>query len=133
MGSGNDENNPTPGALNGAAENDLCNKAAAGGYVAAIVQYRKTAGTADWNGSSKIIGDDYNTVITALATKYDIDKAKSVVGGDSYASFMLLNNSAYYNSIPYCKGILAACGATGADQASKLNNPIFAIACSGNN
>jgi len=132
MGSGNDESNPSPGALNGAAETDLCTKAAAGGYVAAIVQYRKTPGNADWNASAKIIGDDYNTVITALAAKYSIDKSKSVVGGYSYATFMLLTNSAYYNSIPYSKGILAACGATSADAAGKLNNPIFAIACSGN-
>jgi hypothetical protein len=133
MGSGNDENNPSPGALDGAAETDLCNKSAAGGYVAAIVQYRKTAGNADWNASAKIIGDDYNTVITALAAKYGIDKSRSVVGGYSYASFMLLTNSAYYNSIPHTKGILAACGATSADAAGKLNNPIFSIACSGNN
>lgn len=133
MGSGNDESNPSPGALNGAAENDLCKKAATGGYVTAIVQYRKTAGNADWNGSAKIIGDDYNTVITALAARYNIDKSRSVVGGYSYASFMLLTNSAYYNSVPYCKGILAACGATSADAASKLNNAIFSIACSGGN
>jgi hypothetical protein len=133
MGSGNDENNPTPGSLDESVDVDLCKKAAAGGYVAAIVQYRKTAGDADWNASAKIIGDDYNTCITALAAKYNVDKSKSVAGGYSYASFMLLTNSAYYNSIPYCKGILAPCGATGSDQASKLHNPVFSIACTGNN
>src|ERR1700748_3278570 len=115
MGSGNDENNPTAGSLDESVDVDLCEKAALNGYVAAIVQYRKTAGTADWNTSAKIIGDDYNTCITALSAKYGVDKSKSVAGGYSYASFMLLTNSAYYNSIPYCKGILAPCGATGAD------------------
>jgi len=133
MGSGNDQNNPTPGLLDGGVENDICKKAAENGYAAAIVQYRKTPGTADWNGSSKMIGEDYDKCISAISAKYGIAKNKSVVGGYSYASFMLLTNIAYYNSIPYCKGVLAACGATGADQASKFNNPVFSITCKGNN
>lgn len=133
MGSGNDEDNPSEGSLDGAAETEICKKAAANGYAAAIVKYRKTPGTANWNNSASMIGEDYDKCIVAIAGKYSLDKNKSVVGGYSYASFMLLTNSAYYNSLPYCKGILAACGATGADQASKLHNPIFSISCSGNN
>ena len=133
MGSGNDENNPTEGGLTGAAETEICEKAAANGYAAAIVKYRKVAGTTDWNNSAKMVGEDFDRCIVAIAGKYNIDKNKSVVGGYSFASFMLLTNSAYYNSIPYCKGILAACGATGSDQASKLKNPVFSITCNGNN
>nr|WP_121272075.1 hypothetical protein [Pedobacter schmidteae] len=133
MGSGNDENNPTPGNLDGAAESAICEKAAENGYAAAIVQYRKTPGTSDWNGSAKMIGEDYDKCISAISAKYGIDKNRSVVGGYSYASFMLLTNIAYYNSIPYCKGVLAACAATGADQISKFHNPVFSITCKGNN
>lgn len=42
VGSGNDENNPTPGALDGGSETDLCQTAAKDGYLTAIVQYQKT-------------------------------------------------------------------------------------------
>jgi hypothetical protein len=133
VGSGNDENNPSVGSLDGGPENDICKKAAQNDYAAAIVQYRKTPGTADWNGSAKMVGEDYDKCITAIAGKYNIDKSKSVVGGYSYASFMLLTNIAYYNSLPYSKGVLAACGACGTDQASKFTIPVFSITCSGNN
>ena len=43
LGSGNDENNPSEGAINGASETALCEKAAANGYAAAIVKYQKPA------------------------------------------------------------------------------------------
>src|SRR5664279_1323828 len=78
MGSGNDENNPSPGALNGAAETQFCEKAASNGYVAAIVQYSKTPGVADWNGSALTIAGDYDKCIQSLATLYHTDKSKSV-------------------------------------------------------
>ena len=130
MGSGNDENNPTVGGLDESTDIDLCTKAAQNGYVAAIVQYRKTPGLADWNTSAQEIGEDYNSCIVALSTEFGVDKSKSVVGGYSYASFMLLTNSAYYNDLNYCKGLLAPCGGTAA---TNFKIPIFAIACSGNN
>jgi hypothetical protein len=133
MGSGNDENNPTPGALNGAAETELCEKAAQNGYVAAIVQYRKTPGTADWNNSAQMIGEDYDKCIAALSSKYGIDKAKSVVGGYSYASFMLLTSIALNNTLSYSKGVLAACGSTDSWKAQNFKIPVFSISCSGNN
>ena len=133
MGSGNDENNPTVGSLTGGPENELCKKASDNGYVAAIVAYRKTAGVADWNTSSEQIGEDYGACVVALATKYGVAKENSVVGGYSFASYIMLTNNAYYNSLPYCKGLLAACGATGSDEASKFHIPVFSIACSGNN
>jgi hypothetical protein len=130
MGSGNDENNPTVGSLDESTDIDLCTKAAQNGYVAAIVQYRKTPGLADWNTSAQEVGEDYSSCITALAAEFSVDKSNSVVGGYSYASFMLLTNSAYYDDLDYCKGLLAPCGGTGA---TNFKIPIFAIACSGNN
>ncbi|MGN8056685.1 hypothetical protein ACTJKN_10450 [Pedobacter sp. 22163] len=39
MGSGNDENNPMEGGLTGGAETEICEKAAANGYAAAILKY----------------------------------------------------------------------------------------------
>lgn len=133
MGSGNDENNPTPGSLDGAAETDLCTKAAQNGYIAAVVQYRKTAGTADWNTSVQQIGEDYDKCIKALASKYGVDKSQSVVGGESYSSFMLLSDVAANNTLSYCRGVLAPCGATGQWQAEHFKIPVFNIVCSGNN
>lgn len=133
MGSGNDENNPTPGALDGAAETDLCNTAAKNGYVAAIVQYRKTAGNADWNGSAALVGQDYDKCIVALSSKYSVDKSKAVVGGFSYASFMLLTDVALNTTLSYCKGVLAACGSTDSWKAQNFKVPVFSISCSGNN
>ncbi len=133
MGSGNDENNPSAGSLDGGPENQLSNKAAQNGYVAAIVQYRKTPGNADWNGSAEMIGEDYDKCITALASEYGVDKSRSVVGGYSYASFMLLTDIALDNTLSYCKGVLAACGASGQWDAEHFKIPVFSIACSGNN
>jgi len=133
MGSGNDENKPSPGSLNGAAETQFCEKAATNGYVAAIVQYSKTPGVADWNGSAIIIAADYDKCIQSLATLYHTDKSKSVVGGFSYASFMLLTDIGMDNTLSYAKGVLAPCGATGSYDAQHFVLPVFSIACSGNN
>lgn len=133
MGSGNNEANPTEGDINGAAETEICKKAAANGYLAAIVKYRKTPGNADWNGSAKMIGEDYDKCIVALAGKYGIDKSKSVVGGYSFASYMLFTDISANATLSYCKGVLAACGGSGAWNAQNFKIPIYAINCSGNN
>lgn len=133
MGSGNDENNPAAGSLDGSAEKAFCEKAAQSGYVAAIVQYRKTAGVADWNKSSIQIAADYDKCITALSALYHVDKSKSVVGGFSYASFMLLTDISIDNTLYYVKGLLAPCGATGTWNAQHFIVPVFSIACSGHN
>lgn len=133
MGSGNDENNPSKGSLNGSTENELCKKAADGGYLAAIVEYSKTAGTSDWNGSAITIAKDFAKCIEGIATKYNVAKTKSVVGGYSYASFMLLTAISIDNSLDYSKGVLAACGASGEWNAQNFHIPIYAVNCSGNN
>ena len=130
MGSGNDEDDPTVGSLDGSPENALCQEAAQNGYAAAIVQYRQTPGTKNWDESAQMVGEDYNSCITALSSEFGVAKSNSVVGGYSYASFMLLTNSAYYNDLSYCKGLLAPCGGT---EATDFKIPIFAIACSGDN
>ncbi|HZK64368.1 MAG TPA: hypothetical protein VFC34_09495 [Puia sp.] len=133
MGSGNDENNPSPGSLDGAAETTFCEKAAQNGYVAAIVQYRKTSGVADWNNSSLFVAADYDKCIQALSALYHVDKSKSVVGGFSYAAFMLLTDIAIDNTLAYTRGVLAPCGATGQWSAQHFIIPVYSIACSGNN
>lgn len=133
MGSGNNEDNPTPGTLDGAAETRLCEKAAQNGYAAAIVQYRKTPGTSHWNDSAGMIGEDYDKCIGALSAKYGVDKNLSVVGGFSYASFMLLTDIALNNTLAYSKGVLAACGSADSWKAENFKIPIFSISCSGNN
>jgi predicted esterase len=137
MGSGNDENNPAAGSLDGAAENSLCKKAAENDYVAAVVQYRKgVPNTNDeaWNKNAQMIGQDFDNCISALSSKYGVDKNRSVVGGYSYATFMLYTvNSTYHQSLANCKGILAACGSTSAYDAQNFQVPIFAINCAGGN
>jgi hypothetical protein len=131
MGSGNNENNPTPGGLNGTAETLLCRKAAANGYIAAIVQYNVVGGMDKWNENAAKMGQDYDKCIMALSAKYRIDKSKSVVGGVSYASFMLLTDIAQSNTLSYCKGVLASCGATSLWSAQNAKIPVFNIVCSG--
>ncbi|MDP9041083.1 MAG: hypothetical protein M3N30_03815 [Bacteroidota bacterium] len=133
MGSGNDENNPSSGSLNGAHETEFCEKAASNGYIGAIVQYRKTPGVADWNASAQMIAADYDLCIQALSSLYHTDKSRSVVGGFSYASFMLLTDISIDNTLSYTKGLLAPCGATGLWDAQHFVIPIFSIACSGHN
>jgi hypothetical protein len=130
MGSGNDAENPGPGSMDGDSEISLCRKAAAKEYIAAIVQYRKTPGLSDWDGSSDIIADDYDKCITTLATKFGLNKNRAVVGGYSYAAYMLLNNTAWSPKLAYCKGVLAACGAIAG--ATYFHLPIYTITCSGN-
>jgi hypothetical protein len=143
MGSGNDESNPAVGSLDGAEDGELCNKAAQNGYLAAIVQYRKTLGTQtttyshtsekSWNDSSEQIAQDYDKCITALSGKYGVAKSKSVVGGVSFAGFMLLNDIAIDTTLGYCQGVLAPRSAAGDWQAQHFNIPVYSIACSGHN
>ena len=133
MGSGNDENNPSPGSLAGGSEIKFCEKAASGGYIAAIVQYRKTPGVADWNQSAEMIGADYDNCIRTISSVYHVDQSKSVAGGFSYAGFMLLTYISINNTLSYAKGVLAPCSATGQWNAEHFSVPVFSIACNGNN
>ncbi|MET3981601.1 autotransporter translocation and assembly factor TamB [Mucilaginibacter sp. UYP25] len=133
VGSGNNENDPSPGTLDGGAETDLCQTAAKDGYVTAIVQYRKTAGNADWNNSAAQIAQDYDKCITALSEKYGVAKSKSAVAGFSYASFMLLTDITVNNTLAYTKGVLAACGGADTWKAEHFKVPVFSINCKGNN
>ncbi|MBB5440290.1 dienelactone hydrolase [Pedobacter sp. AK017] len=124
------KNNPSPGSLDNATENDICKKAAQNGYLAAIVQYRKTPGdatTESWNTSAQMIGEDYDKCIVAIAGKYGVDKSKSVVGGYSYASNILFTNISIYNTLSYCKGVLAACGGSGEWNAQNFKIPFIRL------
>lgn len=133
MGSGNDENNPGPGDLNDGSGNALCQKAADNGYVAVQLQYRKGVGGVDkWDENAAQLATDYDDCIQTLAAKYNIDIRNSVVGGYSYASFMLFSINANLSTLRYCKGILGACGGT-SDNIANFKIPVFAINCSGNN
>ncbi|MCX2477355.1 hypothetical protein OQZ33_23675 [Pedobacter sp. MC2016-05] len=133
VGSGNDENNPSEGQINGTSETALCEKAAANGYAAAIVRYQKPPNGADWNSRAKLMGEDFNKAIVGISGKYSIDKNKSVVGGFSYASFMLFSDISVNTTLSYTKGVLGACGGSGAWNAQNFKVPVFAINCSGNN
>lgn len=133
IGSGNNEQNPLEGSVEGASENSLCRKAVENNYLAAIVQYRKTPGTANWNESAKMIQQDYKKCIEDIAQKNGVDKTKSVVAGFSYSSYMLLSANALYDDLNFCQGILAACGATSEWSAQHFKIPIYAVNCSGNN
>lgn len=129
MGSGNDAEKPGPGSMDGDAEISLCRKAAENNYIAAIVQYRKTPGLANWDASSDMVAEDYDKCITALAVKFGLNKNRAVVGGYSYAAYMLLNNTARTAKLAYCQGVLAACGAI--EGATYFHVPVYSISCSG--
>ncbi len=132
VGSGNDPSNPSPGSLSGQDENRLCEKAAANGYLAAVVQYRKTPGNADWNGSAAMLGQDYAACIRALAGKYGVDKNRSVVGGFSYSSAMLLSDIALNETLKFTRGLLATCWTADQWKAANFKIPVFNIVCNCN-
>jgi len=133
VGSGNNENAPTEGSLTGSSENLLCQKAADAGYLAAIVKYRANPGTANWNLSAQMMGQDFRNAIEAIALKYGVDKTKSAVGGYSYATYMLYSEISIYSDLTFCKGVLGACGATSEWSAQNFKIPIYAVNCAGNN
>lgn len=131
MGSGNNESNPTEGKLDEAAENALCNKAMQNGYIGAVLRYTKGPGIANWNASAQQLAADYDACISTLSTKFSIPKSKSVIGGVSYAGFLLLTANAYYNTLSYCQGLLAPCSATSTAAASQFKIPVYNICCNG--
>jgi hypothetical protein len=103
------------------------------GYVAAIVKYQKPPVGSDWNARAKLIGQDYNKCIVAISGKYGVDKTKTTVAGFSYSSYMLFTDISSNTTLSYVKGVLGACGGTGAWNAQNFKVPIFSINCSGNN
>lgn len=133
VGSGNNENNPSVGSTDGAAENDLCREAAKKGYLAAIVKYRKGPGTADWNKSAEMMMSDFKNCIEAIATKYNVDKRKSAVAGYSYTTYMLYSGIALYDYLNFSQGLLGACGGTSKWTAENFKIPVYAVNCMGNN
>src|SRR5262245_46620920 len=141
FGSGNDENNPTTGSLDGGLENNAANELAKLGYVAAIVAYRDEPplvpndGGASWNSNSEMLGADMSGVADTIIGTYGngLTRAKVITGGVSYASYSLLTNVSFSNTpLADTRGLLATCGATGDYEAKNLKIPIFTLNCSGN-
>lgn len=133
VGSGNNENQPSEGSLDGAAENDLCKKASEEGYLAAVVKYRATPGNAEWNQSAEMIAVDFKNCIEAIAAKYGVDKTKSVAAGFSYATFMLFTAISFTTHLSFSKGVIGACGSASEWNAQNFKIPVYAINCAGNN
>ncbi|MFO1519633.1 MAG: hypothetical protein U1F57_08250 [bacterium] len=140
LGSGNDENDPTPGSLDDPLENNLANELAKLGYVAAIVAYRDQPPLVpndngkSWNDNSEMLAADMSNVANAIIATYGngLSRAKTLTGGVSYASYSLLTNVGFSRTLADTRGLLAACGATGDYDAKNLKIPIFSLNCSGN-
>lgn len=141
LGSGNDENDPTTGSLDGALENNLANELAKLGYVAAIVAYRDQPPLvpnddgASWNRNSEMLAGDMSQVADAVITSVGggLNRGRVLTGGVSYTSYSLLTNISL-NTTPLAdtRGLLAICGATGDFEAKNFKIPIFNLNCSGN-
>lgn len=141
LGSGNDENDPSTGSLDGGLENNLANELAKLGYVTAIVAYRDQPplvandGGASWNSNSEMLGTDMSQVADAVIASVGggLSRNRVVTGGVSYTSFSLLTNIAL-NDTPLAdtRGLLAACGSTGDFDAKNFKIPIFSLNCSNN-
>ncbi len=134
MGSGNNENDPITGSLNGPLENNLANEVAKLGYVAAVVAYRdenpvKT--DADWNNNCEMLATDMSNVANAIIANLGggLTRGKVITGGVSYASYALLTNITASNTLADTRGVLATCGST-QDLDPKV--AIFNVNCSGN-
>jgi hypothetical protein len=130
VGSGNDENAPRVGDLNGVTENDLCKQAADNGYLAIVLSYSQ--GTSTWNDNAIKMGNDFDACIQQFASRYNIPAANSIVVGVSYTSFMLYTNIATSTTLSYCKGLIASCGSTDSWKAQNFKIPIYALNCTGN-
>jgi hypothetical protein len=140
LGSGNDENNPVTGSLDGGLENTTASELAKLGYVVAIVAYRDQPainfadGGVSWNNNSVMLGMDMSNVADTIITTYGngLARGKVISGGVSYTSYMLLTNIALSNALADTRGVLATCGSTGADDAKNFKVPVYSLACSGN-
>lgn len=141
FGSGNDENDPGTGSLDGALENNAAKELAKLGYVAAIVAYRdqpplvSNDGGASWNRNSEMLAADLSQVADTIIANYGggLSRSRVLTGGLSYASYSLLTNISMNNTpLADTRGLLATCGATGDFEAKNLKIPIFSLNCSGN-
>ena len=140
LGSGNDENNPTTGSLNGALEHEVALGLAKLGYVTAIVAYRDQPaldngdGGVSWNNNCEMLATDMSNVANTIITKYGsgLTRAKVITGGVSYTSYALLSSISVSNTLADTKGLLATCGGTGQWNAENFKIPIYSIVCSGN-
>lgn len=139
LGSGNDENDPATGSLDGVLENNTANELAKLGYVAAIVAYRDEPalvagdGGASWNSNSEMLATDMSHVADAIISTYGngLSRNRVLTGGVSYASYALLTNTAENNTpLADTRGVLATCGAT--DDSTNLQLPVYSLNCSGN-
>jgi len=134
FGSGNNENDPSTGSLDGALENNAANELAKLGYVAAVVAYRDEApvkSDSDWNSNCEMLATDMSNVANAIISNVGggLSRNKVITGGVSYASYALLTNITASNTLADTRGVLATCGST-QDLDPKI--PIFNVNCSGN-
>src|SRR5262249_27035068 len=140
LGSGNNENDPSTGSLDGGLENNVANEAAKLGYVAAMVAYREgpplvSNNDASWNSNAQMLATDMSQVADAIIASYGggLSRSRVLTGGVSYTSYALLSNIAEDTTpLADTRGLLAACGATGEWEAQNLKIPIFMVNCSGN-
>lgn len=146
---GNNEFDPVEGPLNGGLENKLADALSKAGYIAAIVAYRDqpplTSNWSNFSSNADMMATDLSNVANTILGKYKNQNVSYVVGGTpnlsrsrvivcgfSYGSFALLTDIAYYNTLADIKGLLAPCGSTGVDQASKFKIPIYSLGCTTN-
>lgn len=136
MGSGNDENNPSTGSLDGILENKLCAKLAAENWICAIVAYRDQPplNTTTWNDNARMLTTDFSNVANGIIAKYGGSRNKTVMGGVSYTSFVAMGESKLPDSpIKDFAGIIAACGGSSTWASAIYYLPVANIVCQGNN
>lgn len=134
FGSGNTEDDPTTGSLDGALENNAASELAKLGYVAAVVAYRDEPAVKvdeDWNRNCEMLATDMSQVADRIIATVGggLNRGRVVTGGVSYASYALLTNISGSNTLADTRGVLATCGAT-QDLNPKI--PIYSLNCSPN-
>jgi hypothetical protein len=137
VGSGTEIDPPPKGATDDSFLTDLCSQLANSGFVAAVVGYRAGQtnylpnGDFDLNGwihNTTQMSDDFNNVLNDVIKLYGGQRNVGVVGGVSYAGFLLAGSLANWGVPPQLAdthGLLLIGAGTGPDIAQNLSVPVL--------
>jgi len=139
LGSGNGDP-PAVGNIQDPFLNALCAELANRDFVAVVVGYR--AGQAvfpnggfnsiAWDHNTQQMSDDFSNVLDGVVALYGGSRSVGVVGGVSYAGFILGGALTQWGALPKLgdiRGLLLACAGTAPVNASRLAVPVLNKIC----
>lgn len=139
LGSGNGDP-PGVGNIQDTFLNTLCSELANRDFVAVVVGYRAglpvfANGGFDsnaWTQNTQHMSDDFSNTLDAIVAQYGGSRSVGVVGGVSYAGFILGGALVNWGAPPQLsdiRGLVLACAGTAPVNASKLAVPVLNKIC----